>query len=121
MLVHTGEEEESTVFTVRAKLYIVDSETKAWKERGTGVVRVNTPVEGEGNPRLGKACKSPYLTNVMKVMRADGVFRVILNVPLFKGMQVEGGERAESGISNDKFIKLVVLENGHPVPIAVKV
>ena len=52
-------------------------------------------------------------------MRADGVFRVMLNVPLFKGMQVEGAEAA-GGVSNDKFLKLVVLENGQPVPIAIK-
>ena len=52
---HTGEEDEETVFTVRAKLYIVDTDTKAWKERGTGVVRVNVPVDpiSQAATRLG--------------------------------------------------------------------
>lgn len=50
--VATGEEEERTVHSVRAKLYAImkgegENATSAadgqWKERGTGTVRVNVP------------------------------------------------------------------------------
>ena len=37
----TGEERESTLFSCRAKLYIFDQPTKAWKERGLGILKLN--------------------------------------------------------------------------------
>jgi len=46
------------------------------------------------------------------VMRTDGVLRVILNVKLFAGMSCE--------LAQEKFIKLVALEDGKPVHFAIK-
>lgn len=46
-------------------------------------------------------------------MRADGVFRVILNVALFAGMSLE--------LAQDKFVRIVALENGELVHFAIKV
>lgn len=46
-------------------------------------------------------------------MRADGVLRVILNVPLFAGMSCE--------LAQDKFVRIVALEEGKLVHFAIKV
>lgn len=40
--VKTGEEHEETIYSTRARLYVMDSDTKDWKERGVGMLRVNT-------------------------------------------------------------------------------
>jgi RanBP1 domain len=50
-LVVTGEEDEDTVFSIRAKLYVL-SDQQVWKERGTGTLKVNVQKEGDG-ARLG--------------------------------------------------------------------
>ncbi|WVQ79819.1 hypothetical protein IAT38_001919 [Cryptococcus sp. DSM 104549] len=75
--VTTGEEDEETVFQVRAKLFI--SEKGMWKERGVGLLKLNVRAsDGRSNPRL--------------VMRADGVLRLLLNAKLYRGLNptVEG-------------------------------
>ncbi|TYJ53613.1 hypothetical protein B9479_005761 [Cryptococcus floricola] len=73
--VTTGEEDEDTVFQVRAKLFVNE---KGWKERGIGLLRVNVRRNDGGGARL--------------VMRADGVLRLLLNSKLYKGLNptVEG-------------------------------
>lgn len=61
--VATGEEHEMTVHSIRAKLYIMSHEGSkegAWKERGTGTLRVNVTRDptirhsGKGSNRLGE-------------------------------------------------------------------
>ncbi|KAH8116383.1 hypothetical protein DFH11DRAFT_1580239 [Phellopilus nigrolimitatus] len=70
--VQTGEEEEDTLFQVRGKLYAL-SDQNAWKERGTGLLKLNVrKSDGEG-ARL--------------VMRKEAVYALLLNVTLFKGMR----------------------------------
>ena len=49
--VHTGEEEEDTVYQVRGKLFAL-SEANQWKERGTGMLRLNVRSEDGGGARL---------------------------------------------------------------------
>lgn len=46
-------------------------------------------------------------------MRAEGVLRLILNVSLFPGMQVE--------LAQDKFVRFVGLEDGQLIHFALKV
>ncbi|KAI1789660.1 hypothetical protein LXA43DRAFT_552771 [Ganoderma leucocontextum] len=70
--VHTGEEEEDTVYQVRGKLFAL-SEQNQWKERGTGMLRLNVRSEDGGGARL--------------VMRKEAVYTVLLNATLFKGMR----------------------------------
>ncbi|EJD07511.1 uncharacterized protein FOMMEDRAFT_130679 [Fomitiporia mediterranea MF3/22] len=70
--VQTGEEEEDTIFQVRGKLYAL-SEQNAWKERGTGLLKLNVRKSDGCNARL--------------VMRKEAVFTLLLNVTLFKGMR----------------------------------
>ncbi|KAI0351360.1 hypothetical protein OH77DRAFT_1429905 [Trametes cingulata] len=70
--VHTGEEEEDTVYQVRGKLYTLSPQNQ-WKERGTGTLRLNVRREDGGGARL--------------VMRKEAVYTVLLNATLFKGMR----------------------------------
>ena len=51
---HTGEEEEETVYQVRGKLFAL-SEQNQWKERGTGMLRLNVRREDGGGARLSKS------------------------------------------------------------------
>ncbi|KAM3588698.1 hypothetical protein VKS41_001138 [Umbelopsis sp. WA50703] len=89
----TGEEDEYTVHTVKAKLLVIDGKSDNWKERGTGTLRINTKkTNGTSATRL--------------LMRADSVFRVILNVPLFSGMKV--------WIMQEKFVRFAAFEQAEP-------
>ncbi|OCH85942.1 hypothetical protein OBBRIDRAFT_797674 [Obba rivulosa] len=68
----TGEEDEETVYQVRGKLFAL-SEQNAWRERGTGTLRLNVRREDGSGARL--------------VMRKEAVYTVMLNAPLFRGMR----------------------------------
>ncbi|KAF6767654.1 Ran binding domain protein [Kalmanozyma brasiliensis GHG001] len=94
----TGEEDEESIHSIRAKLYTM-AEDQSWKERGTGTLRVNIPKKSS-DKRLARL-----------VMRADGILRVILNVPLFQGMKCE---------LHEKFVRIVALEDTKPVHYAIK-
>ncbi|CBQ68568.1 related to YRB2-Ran-GTPase-binding protein involved in nuclear protein export [Sporisorium reilianum SRZ2] len=94
----TGEEDEKSIHSIRAKLYTMAPD-QSWKERGTGTLRVNVP-------KLSSDKRPARL-----VMRADGILRVILNVPLFKGMKCE---------LHEKFVRIVALEDTKPVHYAIK-
>ncbi|KAF8270640.1 hypothetical protein EI94DRAFT_1722170 [Lactarius quietus] len=67
----TGEEEDETIHSVRGKLFVL-SEQNQWKERGTGLLRLNRRRVDHSGARL--------------VMRKDAVYAVLLNVTLFRGM-----------------------------------
>lgn len=47
----TGEEHDDTLFQVRAKLYAL-SDQKQWKERGTGLLKLNVRKSDGGGARL---------------------------------------------------------------------
>lgn len=51
-VVHTGEEDEETVYQVRGKLYALSSQNQ-WKERGTGTLKLNVRREDGTGARLG--------------------------------------------------------------------
>ncbi|KAJ5143777.1 uncharacterized protein N7515_002564 [Penicillium bovifimosum] len=69
--VETGEENETTEFTAKGKLYYFDD--KKWKERGAGTFKVNSKSdEGKVSARM--------------IMRADGAHRVMLNSALWSTM-----------------------------------
>ncbi|KAJ9106178.1 hypothetical protein QFC21_001321 [Naganishia friedmannii] len=92
--VPTGEEEENTIHSVRCKLYVMDAGT--WKERGTGSLHLN----------VHKKDLSARL-----VMRAEGVFRLILNTPLYAGMKAE---------LTDRYVKFPIVEEGKIHHIAIR-
>lgn len=82
--VETGEEDEETEYSCRAKLYnytALEDGKKEWRERGLGVLRLNVNWS-DGKP------KARFL------MRADGSHRVVLNTPVKKEINfgaVSGG------------------------------
>lgn len=86
-LVKTGEEDEDTIYQTKAKLLVLDTATSNWKERGVGTFRINHNEETD-QARL--------------VMRTDSVYRLILNLKLFKGMKVF--------IMQDKFVRFAGFE-----------
>jgi Ran-binding protein 3 len=117
---HTGEEDEDTVYQVRCKLHIMD-ESGAWRERGTGSLRVNIDKKRSGSaPRLGRHavdCKSWQRIRltyhlVLAVMRAEGVLRLILNVSMFPNMSFD---------VTDKYVRTVVFEDGQSRSILIRV
>ncbi|KAH3994945.1 hypothetical protein HBI70_147290 [Parastagonospora nodorum] len=84
----TGEEGETTVWTGRAKLYIMTGEgtTKAWKERGVGNFKFNVTDEEPKKARF--------------VLRADGTHRLLLNAAVTKQLVFGGdtsGEKPKEG------------------------
>lgn len=84
----TGEEGETTVWTGRAKLYIMTGEgtAKAWKERGVGNFKFNVTDEEPKKARF--------------VLRADGTHRLLLNAAVTKQLVFGGdtsGEKPKEG------------------------
>lgn len=107
-LVETGEEEEKVYFACKGKLFQFTD--KMWKERGIGTLRVNVREPDESK---GVSKKTARI-----VMRADGVLRVMLNTPVFKGMAVGDIEGNEP---KNKQINLASVENGRSVPYILRV
>ncbi|OJD14278.1 hypothetical protein AJ78_05355 [Emergomyces pasteurianus Ep9510] len=127
----TGEEGESTVFSCRGKLYHFDG--KEWKERGVGVFKVNVrePADNEEEepdeeqPRddeteqeedkgeTDESDKELKRKTARVIMRADGVWRVILNIPIFKGMKAGDPSGAAP---KGKQVHFAGFEEGKSVP-----
>lgn len=68
----TGEENETSAWIGRAKLYTMDGEGKerGWKERGVGNIKLNVTLDDPKKARF--------------VLRADGTHRLILNAAVTK-------------------------------------
>ena len=47
----TGEEDEDTIYSVRGKLFSLDD--NSWKEKGTGLLKLNVKREDGTGARLG--------------------------------------------------------------------
>lgn len=108
--VKSGEENEETIFQVKAKLYHMELSKMSlgWKERGFGIIKVN------------KFIKSPSDNyNSRLIMRQNGNLKLILNLPIAEGFNVLKG--MPSSLTGNKFIRLQVLEAGEPVQYAIKV
>ena len=75
----TGEEDETTHYKCRAKLYnfVTLEDKKEWRERGTGVLHLNVrEPKGDGG--------DDDKVRARLIMRADGSHRVVLNTPVKK-------------------------------------
>lgn len=89
----TGEEDESTEFSARAKLYTFAADgdgKKEWRERGFGTIRLNVR---RLQPDENQKPKARLL------MRAEGSHRVVLNTPVTKEIKygTPGGEKPSGG------------------------
>lgn len=83
----TGEENENTVWTGRAKLYTLAGETgkKEWHERGLGPFKLNVTRDAPTRARF--------------VLRADGTHRLLLNAAVTSNMRFGDarGEKPQDG------------------------
>ncbi|KAK7542106.1 uncharacterized protein J3D65DRAFT_612631 [Phyllosticta citribraziliensis] len=85
--VKTGEENEETVFSCRAKLFnfvTVNDDKKEWKERGIGNLKLNVWKQSRADQEAKVPKKARF------VMRADGSHRVVLNSPIQKELKFGG-------------------------------
>lgn len=113
--VETGEEEETTHYQCRGKLFHFDGE---WKERGVGVLRINGRVHTDEEEQRDSSDEARSKVSARLVMRAESVWRVILNTPIFKGIKV-GGPAGEEPTNN--YIHLSGIYNNKPVPLLIRV
>ncbi|CUS09521.1 unnamed protein product [Tuber aestivum] len=113
----TGEEGEITVFKCPGKIFSFDKENKVWKERGKGTFKLNTkgskPSTSASAFGLDDA-PSVSVTEGKKsariLMRTDGTYTLILNVPIFKGMIF--GDHAGNKPSGNQFLLLIPNSSG---------
>uniref|UniRef100_A0A8C4QPE9 RAN binding protein 3b n=1 Tax=Eptatretus burgeri TaxID=7764 RepID=A0A8C4QPE9_EPTBU len=78
----TGEESESNVLQLQCKLFVLETNSQIWRERGRGILRLND-----------RALPGGGLSSRL-VMRNQGSLRVVLNAPLWAGLLAErAGER----------------------------
>lgn len=127
VVVDTGEENESTDFSCRAKLYYFAGAGVGWKERGVGTLKINTSEVSESlskddNQKTDTVDPEAGFSTVKRkarlIMRADGVHRVVLNSPIFKGMKFGDTEGNEPF---GKLMHLQSLEDGKPIPLQIRV
>lgn len=108
LLVHTGEEDEETVYQVRGKLFSLNKQNQ-WQERGTGIIKLNLrKSDGEG-ARLGEfVCDwvCDFADCGLAVMRKDAVYTVLLNATLFKGMSCSFAPQ------DQRYLKFSTFEDG---------
>ena len=128
-IVETGEEGEMNVFAAHAKLYhLMRGDNPAdhgWKERGAGLLKVNMTDPAmqakdteEGQGEAEKTAKR----SARLLMRASGVYRVILNVPIYKGMKLLSPEgHVPTSSKSSKSLMLTIVEDGKPVMMQLKV
>ncbi|KAJ5273148.1 hypothetical protein N7478_008273 [Penicillium angulare] len=101
--IETGEEEEVTVFSCKAKLFSFVN--KEWKERGIGTFKLNATQTDDG------------YANGRMIMRADGAMRVMLNSPIFSGMNYGDND---NNTPTTKQILLTGNEEGRRVPMLLR-
>ncbi|KAG2218681.1 hypothetical protein INT45_013347 [Circinella minor] len=82
----TGEENEDTLYQTRAKLYEMEHDN--WKERGLGTLRIKQHKKNNQQRRV--------------IMRADSVYRLILNVRLVSYLKFD--------INQEKFVQFLLIE-----------
>src|SRR5258705_1726951 len=110
----TGEEEEETIHQVRGKLFSLQG--TSWKERGSGVLRLNVKQEDGMGARLGmfSCCVHYCLLNFFSVMRKDAVYTLLLNITLFPGMRCTLAQ-------DPRYLRFTAIENGVATTYNLKV
>ncbi|KAJ2481364.1 hypothetical protein IWW56_001794 [Coemansia sp. RSA 2131] len=97
-----GEEGETTVHKVRGKVYMWDSEKKAFKDLGVGNLRINTWETDEGDKRARVLC------------RQETTEKITLNASMFAKMMVEHK-------GNDKNVGLLAVVDAKPTRFMFRV
>lgn len=122
--VATGEEGEETLFSARAKLFHFVPASKAWRERGYGVLKLNVfrppPEVSDDNPEDDPWAheRQPMNTWARLLMRSDGVWKVILNTKISKDTKIGDWQ---GNAPSDKYIRFKTVEDGKWVAMQLKV
>ncbi|XP_068155245.1 E3 SUMO-protein ligase RanBP2 [Drosophila tropicalis] len=74
IVVNTGEENETKLYGERTKLYRFDPDTKQWKERGVGEIKV---------------LEHPELKTFRMVMRQEQIHKLVLNMKIGSAFKIE--------------------------------
>lgn len=128
----TGEEGEDTRFSCRAKLFQFDTPSSSWKERGSGTLKLNVsavPSETEAPPDTESTSGSETEEDIeaepasVKIqarllMRSEGVYRVLLNAPIYREISV--GDR-NGDLPKDRLLLFPVVQDGKPLNMALRV
>ncbi|CCE64916.1 hypothetical protein TPHA_0J00940 [Tetrapisispora phaffii CBS 4417] len=100
----SGEELETLLHQVNAKLYQLTDIDEGWKERGIGLLKINKNSENR-KARL--------------VMRSRVLLKVILNLPLMKEFKISKG--FPGSLQTEKFVRIIAVnEEKIPVQYAFK-
>lgn len=105
----SGEEDETTIFQAKAKLYSMELSraNEGWREKGLGIIKVN---------EYKKPPSQLYTSRL--VMRQEGNYKLILNLPLIEGFNIVKG--MPSSLHADKFLRIQTVEGNVPVQYALK-
>ncbi|KAL2200381.1 hypothetical protein P885DRAFT_66077 [Corynascus similis CBS 632.67] len=107
VVVDDGEGSEATLFSVRAKMYVMEKGV-GWKERGAGMLKVNVPkstveLDDNGVPDPSSFDASVLADeeddkrkHVRLIMRQDHTLRVILNTVLLPAMKFQVTNRLKT-------------------------
>ncbi|KAL8737037.1 MAG: hypothetical protein Q9181_002080 [Wetmoreana brouardii] len=102
--VETGESGENSVFIApRAQLYFYDR--SGWHEKGKGTFKLNVADDAKEQKKA------------RFIMRAHQTFRVLLNQPVFRKMQVGDSKGREP---QGKNVCFAVIDEGRPTPHLLK-
>lgn len=96
-----GEAGEATIFLARAKVYHLDKESGAWKERGAGILKVNVPEATIDFDQSGAALTASFDASMLDagdsdsktpkvvrlIMRQDHTLRVVINTAVLAGTE----------------------------------
>ena len=108
--VDTGEEGEESIFSsTRVNLYSWNG--TAWKEGGRGTFKLNVPIS--------KLNEAPSVQKTGRfIMRAHQTYRVLLNTPVFKQMEIGDSKGNEP---QGKYVSFAVIEDRKPTPYKIRV
>jgi Ran-binding protein 3 len=113
------------IFKLNATVNEMDNEYDQWSRSSGGsegeeadIPTIEKNAEDTRNAENVQETQNTEKRKARLLMRADGVLRVVLNVPVFKGMKV-GDEKGNP--PTGRMVSLIVVEDGNAVPLLIKV
>ncbi|KAK9447444.1 uncharacterized protein V1518DRAFT_421010 [Limtongia smithiae] len=79
----------------------------------------NDDSSGDGATRESSTESAASRSRARIVMRADGILKVILNLPLSRG-RFEISQGMKSSLASEKFVRISTFENGKPIQYALR-
>lgn len=107
--IKSGEENETTIFQAKAKLYYMElaKANDGWKERGIGLIKIN---------KYNESPSELYTSRL--IMRQEGNYKLILNLPLIESFNIVKG--MPSSLHAEKFLRIQTVDGKEPIQYALK-